>query len=76
VSGRSRLPRTESDFENEKFQVTDFNTDGRSGGGNMDGYLPRAHTCFFSLELPKYSSKDILRSKLLTAIHGGFVEEL
>ena len=38
-------------------------------------YLPRAHTCFFSLELPRYTSKDTLRSKLLTAIHGGVVEE-
>lgn len=36
-------------------------------------YLPRAHTCFFSLELPKYSSKAILRAKLLTGIHGGVV---
>ena len=32
VSGRSRLPRTEADFENEKFQVTDFHVDGRLQG--------------------------------------------
>ncbi|XP_067928017.1 probable E3 ubiquitin-protein ligase HERC4 [Watersipora subatra] len=33
-----------------------------------DDHLPVAHTCFNLLDLPKYSSKDILRSKLLTAI--------
>ena len=26
---------------------------------NPDTYLPKAHTCFFSLNLPKYSSKEV-----------------
>ena len=30
--------------------------------------LPRAHTCFFSFDWPDYSSKDIARDRLLTAI--------
>ena len=30
--------------------------------------LPVAHTCFFSIELPKYSSYEILRDKLKYAI--------
>jgi hypothetical protein len=34
-----------------------------------DTYLPHAQTCFFSLSLPTYSSKDILRMKLLYAIN-------
>ena len=33
-----------------------------------DDHLPLAHTCFFSIALPSYSSKEILRSKLLYAI--------
>ncbi len=33
-----------------------------------DEYLPSAQTCFFSLSLPFYSSKQILREKLLYAI--------
>lgn len=33
-----------------------------------DSYLPKAHTCFFSLNLPNYSSKEILKAKLLYAI--------
>jgi len=35
---------------------------------NQDGALPRADTCFFNLELPKYSSKAIMRKKLLYAL--------
>ena len=36
---------------------------------NPDLYLPIAQTCFFSLALPHYSSYEILRKKLLYAIH-------
>ncbi|XP_074647680.1 putative E3 ubiquitin-protein ligase HERC4 isoform X2 [Tubulanus polymorphus] len=36
------------------------------GGG--EDYLPVAHTCFNLLDLPKYSNKEILRTKLLQAI--------
>ncbi|XP_041363097.1 probable E3 ubiquitin-protein ligase HERC4 [Gigantopelta aegis] len=37
-----------------------------TGGG--DDFLPVAHTCFNLLDLPKYSSKTILRDKLVLAI--------
>lgn len=33
-----------------------------------DNYLPASHTCYFTLDLPKYSSQDILKEKLLFAI--------
>lgn len=33
-----------------------------------DNYLPVSHTCFFTLDLPKYSSIEIMREKLLYAI--------
>jgi hypothetical protein len=36
------------------------------GGGEQ--FLPVAHTCFNLLDLPKYSTADILRAKLLQAI--------
>ena len=36
-----------------------------------DAYLPVAHTCFFSLELPAYSSAHIMRARLLYAITEG-----
>jgi hypothetical protein len=33
-----------------------------------DQYLPKAHTCFFSINLPKYSTKQLMRDKLMYAI--------
>lgn len=33
-----------------------------------DVYLPKAHTCFFSLNLPRYSSKAVMSEKLRYAI--------
>ncbi|NWW65047.1 HERC4 ligase, partial [Ifrita kowaldi] len=37
-----------------------------TGGG--EDYLPVAHTCFNLLDLPKYTDKETLRSKLIQAI--------
>ena len=34
----------------------------------MDQYYPVSHTCFFTLELPRYSTKKIMREKLPYAI--------
>jgi hypothetical protein len=39
-----------------------------SGGDNM---LPQAHTCFFSIELPAYSTDERMSWALRTAIHFG-----
>ena len=33
--------------------------------------LPTAHTCFNKLDLPSYSSRDMLRQQLTTAIREG-----
>lgn len=33
-----------------------------------DGCFPKADTCFFNLELPPYSTKEILRKRLVYAI--------
>ena len=33
-----------------------------------NGHFPVAHTCFFSLEWPKYTSKEAAHAKLLYAI--------
>ena len=33
-----------------------------------DEYLPSSETCFFNVKLPKYSSFEVMRSKILTAI--------
>ena len=36
--------------------------------GQVNNYMPISHTCFFSIELPAYTSKDAMRQKLLYAI--------
>mmetsp|Transcript_16694 Transcript_16694/g.53294 ORF Transcript_16694/g.53294 Transcript_16694/m.53294 type:complete len:892 (+) Transcript_16694:267-2942(+) len=62
--GRSRLPAPR-DWD-RPFKLT------RKNGS--DNQLPLAHTCFFQIELPPYSSKEIMRKRLLTAIHYGLGE--
>jgi len=58
--GRSRLPLNESDWAMQ-FTIRPLRT-------SDDTHLPISHTCFFSLDLPTYSSFKILRKKLLFAI--------
>lgn len=61
VLGRSRLPA-----DNEwpmPFALCRFLKD-----GDPDQFLPEAHTCFFSLDLPQYSSLEVTRDRLLYAI--------
>ena len=65
VWARSRMPTSAQDLPmNFKLQ---------SGQGasreKPDLYLPHAQTCFFSLSLPNYSTKEILKAKLLYAIN-------
>jgi len=40
----------------------------RNGVGDVDGHLPTSYTCYGTLLLPEYSSKDILRLKLGMAL--------
>ena len=58
-TGRTRLPK-ESRWSHP-FKLT------RKNG--TDAMLPIAHTCFFQIELPPYSSDEVMRQRLLTAIH-------
>jgi len=60
--GRSRLPISADQFH-QRFKIQSFSR------SPADSYLPVAHTCFFSLELPEYSTKDIMASKLRYAIY-------
>eukprot|EP00760_Papus_ankaliazontas_P010189 PhM_4_TR14220/c0_g1_i1/m.66571/K10594/HERC1; E3 ubiquitin-protein ligase HERC1 len=74
VSGRERLPvrlrimpmHTPDAPPPASFGDTNVNTN--SNTGSADRYLPKAATCFFALELPDYSSEDVMREKLLYAI--------
>mmetsp|Transcript_34570 Transcript_34570/g.56303 ORF Transcript_34570/g.56303 Transcript_34570/m.56303 type:complete len:817 (+) Transcript_34570:137-2587(+) len=62
VWGQSRLPTKSEDFH-ERFGILSCH------GKDNDLMLPVSHTCFFTLELPRYSSKDIMHKKLLYAIN-------
>jgi len=59
VWGQTRLP-TDSHWR-QKFQIQPHRM-------NDDSTLPVSHTCFFSLELPRYSSFETMKKKLLYAI--------
>ena len=63
VWARNRLPNKESDFD------APFKIQRDSSENNGDRALPSASTCFFSLALPEYSSKETLKEKLLFAIN-------
>ena len=52
-------------------QLAAFKLVARNYGDDM---LPLAHTCFFELELPQYSTDQIMRERLLIAIHYGASE--
>ena len=56
--GRSRLPAAK-----------DFTTKMKLTVGS--GKLPVAHTCFFSVEIPEFTTEIEMRTALLTAINFG-----
>ena len=61
VWGRSRLPLTSKDFHKQhRISIKSHN--------NPDLALPTSHTCFFSIDLPRYSSYEVLKNKLKYAI--------
>ncbi|GBG28169.1 E3 ubiquitin-protein ligase HECTD3 [Hondaea fermentalgiana] len=65
VWARSRLPATKHDFpQHLKIQAPVA----EGPRENPDMWLPKAHTCFFALSLPKYSTDEIMEEKLRYAI--------
>ncbi|RHY32967.1 hypothetical protein DYB32_002077 [Aphanomyces invadans] len=66
VSARSRLPQDQPSF-GQKFKIQSASGEGMTH--NPDDSLPKSHTCFFALLLPKYSSDDVCRKQFLYAIH-------
>jgi len=64
VWARNRLPLKESDFD-APFKIQ---KDSKTVNEDGDYPLPSASTCFFSLTLPEYPEKDVLKQKLLFAI--------
>lgn len=70
VWARNRLPLKESDFD-APFKIQKDAKPANKGGDIPppgEYPLPSASTCFFSLTLPDYPEKEVLREKLLYAI--------
>ena len=66
VWGRNRLPSNDSDWT-QHFVINTLHSSSNDPDAN-DKLLPVAHTCFFTIDLPNYTSYDILRSKVLYSI--------
>ena len=62
--GRNRLPLNRAGFK-QRMKIAKMSCSGRS----PDLFLPVSHTCFFSIDIPQYSNKETMKSKLLYAIH-------
>ena len=63
VWARSRLPLTKAGFS-KMHTINRL----RVQASRADMFLPVGHTCFFTIDLPRYSSLRVLREKLLYAI--------
>jgi len=64
VWARPRLPANGLFSQRFKIQAPA----GDSACSDPDRHLPKAHTCFFSFNLPRYSSDEVMRKQLLYAI--------
>lgn len=62
IWGRTRLPLNKKG-NSFHFKIQILNK------SPPDSYLPVAHTCFFSIEVPRYSTKTIMREKLRYSIY-------
>lgn len=62
VWGRARLPLSEADFT-QRFKIANFRR------SPADSFLPASHTCFFTLDLPTYSSVEIMSKRIRYAIY-------
>ena len=70
--GRTRLPRNKKEFEKQfpnHFTISQLYEDQNYQAiQSPDNYLPKAHTCYFQIDLPNYASEIILRDKLELAM--------
>jgi len=63
--GQERLPATKEEYE--KLQIN-FKIKPHIDKKRVDN-LPKADTCFFSIELPDYSNKEIMKKLIMLAIN-------
>jgi len=68
VAARNRMPQSADSFT-QSFKVTRLNP---RDGADVDRMLPNSATCFFQLKLPPYSSKEVLKERLFTALASSY----
>lgn len=71
--GRSKLPRGDSGWRTREgkpisFLIFPFYADASRGIMRGDGSLVEAHSCFFQIKLPEYSSVAIMRKQLMRSV--------
>lgn len=71
MTGSPKLPPGGFKALHPVFTVVWKQTDEGSGHYGRDAYLPSVMTCANYLKVPNYSSRDILRERLLTAVYEG-----
>ncbi|CAF0859852.1 unnamed protein product [Rotaria sordida] len=64
VWGRSILPSRDEEFTS-RFTINPYYI----SNGEVDKVLPRSHTCFFTIDLPAYSTIEIMYERLNYAIN-------
>lgn len=64
--GQERLPLNSQQFERNGIR---FMIKPMLNKQNSDQALPKADTCFFNIELPQYSSKKIMKERVLLAVN-------
>lgn len=64
--GQDTLPADDAEFDRTHTRLLIKAPTGNVS--NQDELLPKADTCFFNIELPAYSTEEIMREKLLLAI--------
>ena len=62
IWSRNRLPQTDDDWGDQCMKVHTLET------AQPDRHFPVSHTCFFSMEWPRYTSFEVAKAKLLYAI--------
>ena len=62
IWGRNRLPQSDEEWGDQCMKLHTLEA------SPPDGHFPVSHTCFFSMEWPRYSSFDNAKAKLLYAV--------
>jgi len=62
IWARNRLPSSEAEWGDQSMKIHTLET------AEPDKHFPVSHTCFFSMEWPRYSNEQIAKEKLTYAI--------